>query len=952
MPDFILISPEGKKYKVTGPPGATKADAFQILQSQLAGQEEAAQPPQPEVSEMIAPAAASSTQLPAGQVPEEDKRFWGDAYRRGVLNDRKKGVVEELARRGEIELDLKPGIMPYTKETFPYGKPSEYETTPYRPDIKRPYEPLPSVLETLRPPEEMPRGPELRAGLPGPPLRAPEEIPEWQKAEAAPSEELYAPPPAWKKVVSGMVRPTFEAVGTGFGAAVGSGANITAFGVPVGSYLGGGLGFTEAAKAADVVDVGLGLKKPETAKEAAISTVQEFSKGLQYEALGVGLRPIFSAGGRVLNFLRETRLKHSPFPTAAGAEKKAADLLIAETSGGTIYARNAEEAAQLEAQIPGLKFDLAQSRYDPGLTRLKRGLIRKSTKGAQMEVERIASNNEAVLQYYQKNFPEEQGVDEIITALENKQRELVKIADGLGIDLQKTLQRVRSKAEYDVGVDIVGGLNTAMEPVKQEMDRLRAAIQPDIPMSFKRVEDEVSALLKKQISPNKAKALKKFQSFFNETKAKGETVEMYFALNEALNDQIEKNMNKDGGKATARLLLQIKDSLKASGEDLASYYVKGEEIANSIKAFNKYASEEYFAKYQTPALKRALNPKTPAEQIPRLFRNETAALELKTALGEEQAREVMRNYAAHDLLQNVTNQEHAVIKNKFNAWKSKNLEFLNRFNLVDEFDNVGQAQDAVVNALRNLDQFEKGITKRVLGADPKNMMSTILSGNNPARKMSELLKEVGPNKEAVNGIKKSFADYMTLLIEEEAEGGEKLKLVRSDVFKRNMEKASDIIKILYRKEPEKIKALQNIRKVYEISTRAVKSPTPGGSDTAEILTTFYQKLGNLAMGAGKFVAKPFRIVQPAWRTLGIQSKKDAEDLLIEALFDPEYAQVLYNRNINPEEYILNIQNKLIKLGQLKRMRFEQFGGAAAAGTGAFIEQVRKPFGVEETERTY
>ncbi len=37
MPTFEFTSPEGKKYSVDGPPGATKEQAFQVLQAQLAG---------------------------------------------------------------------------------------------------------------------------------------------------------------------------------------------------------------------------------------------------------------------------------------------------------------------------------------------------------------------------------------------------------------------------------------------------------------------------------------------------------------------------------------------------------------------------------------------------------------------------------------------------------------------------------------------------------------------------------------------------------------------------------------------------------------------------------------------------------------------------------------------------------------------------------------------------
>ena len=38
MPTFELTSPDGKKYRVEGPEGATPEQAYEILQKQLAGE--------------------------------------------------------------------------------------------------------------------------------------------------------------------------------------------------------------------------------------------------------------------------------------------------------------------------------------------------------------------------------------------------------------------------------------------------------------------------------------------------------------------------------------------------------------------------------------------------------------------------------------------------------------------------------------------------------------------------------------------------------------------------------------------------------------------------------------------------------------------------------------------------------------------------------------------------
>lgn len=57
MPSFEFTSPEGKKYTVAGPEGATKEQAFQVLQSQIAGGTAVADAPAPEKRGAVAEAA-------------------------------------------------------------------------------------------------------------------------------------------------------------------------------------------------------------------------------------------------------------------------------------------------------------------------------------------------------------------------------------------------------------------------------------------------------------------------------------------------------------------------------------------------------------------------------------------------------------------------------------------------------------------------------------------------------------------------------------------------------------------------------------------------------------------------------------------------------------------------------------------------------------------------------
>ena len=63
MPEFIVTAPDGKKYRVRGPDGATSEQALQQVQRQL-GAGAPAQPPAPAMGNAMAAAGGTAAQQP------------------------------------------------------------------------------------------------------------------------------------------------------------------------------------------------------------------------------------------------------------------------------------------------------------------------------------------------------------------------------------------------------------------------------------------------------------------------------------------------------------------------------------------------------------------------------------------------------------------------------------------------------------------------------------------------------------------------------------------------------------------------------------------------------------------------------------------------------------------------------------------------------------------------
>ena len=132
------------------------------------------------------------------------------------------------------------------------------------------------------------------------------------------------------------------------------------------------------------------------------------------------------------------------------------------------------------------------------------------------------------------------------------------------------------------------------------------------------------------------------------------------------------------------------------------------------------------------------------------------------------------------------------------------------------------------------------------------------------------------------------------------------------------------MKVLYKNEPSKIKALQTMQKAYEIAIRNTRSPLGGGSDTAE---NVFSRLATLANH------RPTSIVNGALRFLKKYSSQQIDKILTRAMFDPEYAQTLLDasrKGVDVTKMQKIIDNKIVNLNDYKLKKY----GAVAAGMGA------------------
>jgi hypothetical protein len=850
-----------------------------------------------------------------------------------------------------------------------------------------------------------------------------------------PAQQIQAEKQKIKRAASGVYTPLLEAVGGAGGALLASPGLLTTVPGLLTTAAGGIGGYMFGRRAAKTIDEAIGIREPVSTTELAKETAEDLYTGALYEMGGmsamVALRPVLRGGKFVF---RKAKEGVQAVFSGEFAKKKAGEILIANTSGGTIFAENAEQAAKIEKEIPGIKFTLGQRTYDPATIKLERTQFRKPGPGAQQSAEQIAQNNKALRAYYEKTFAGEEGIDDLISNLRAAQQRIATKAEAEAVKPTGALPAEIPEPQ-EAGRAIVEQIETAKGPVQTAMGELEAAI-PDYPMKFDAVRKSIyNATKNPKLSAGQRRAVERFSKEFEEMAGRGESTHRAFGIRRTLNDEINKAYAQ-GNDSSAAIMLELKEALendlssvaslartgematykgkaifpdelarelernaqriahtkakevvdvetmaralnekgipamKVPHEGQAQYTAKlsrdyerlikkeipiktqkvdqgiihtlternkaiirilddvspGQDVAAAMNAYNEYASKQYFGRFDVGAVKRATIKGVKPENIPAYFTSATGADELIKAIGKDKASEIMKGFYSYDLLQNATDPITGnIVTPKLYRWLNKKDVGLKKYNLRQQFKGVTKAQQIADAAQKAATDFERSAAARLLKADPEFAIRVALSGNAPGKETALIMKNIGDDKTALKGLQNAYAEHFTKEIETtipDIAGG---TISAHNKFKRIMDKFSHVSPIIYSKDaPEKLKALETMRKAYEISIRNKSSPIGGGSDTAENILT---QIGDI-----NILSRPVIIAKGIFRAITKYTDKQVDDLMVRALFDPDYAEVLIHGargKIKPEELTKTLNGKIVKLEDISKRISEQ----AMVGTG-------------------
>lgn len=734
------------------------------------------------------------------------------------------------------------------------------------------------------------------------------------------------------RIISPVARPVLEGTGSALGALVGGIAGAeTGPGAIVTATLGGGVGYGVGKGAADWLDMYAGIKKPYSGiGESLKQSGEDVATGMALEAggqvVGSAIIPVFRGGKWV--FKRVANLPKALFSKKA-IEESAGKILSANTSEGVIYAKNAEEALRLEKEIPGLKFTMGQRTGDPGLIKLERTQMRAPGAASGRNSETIATNNEALRKYYEKNFPGKEGVDDIIEGLTKKQKILSESGGLASTGVKKELQGLSPQEPQVTGQKLLDELNISKSAAKEQSAKLYKEV-PETQVDVKNMLNEFDEISKPMSRYEDAGNIPPILSAVKESVEDGkiDLNDLHGLRSELL---AQSRQAKSAINPNERLASRLSMAAKSVEKAISAAETGGRELRGA----NKFFRENYIETFKQGAVgdimrrgPRGESTRIEIAQIPNKIwnvNNLKASDDLIKAIGKEKSKSIMRDHAAYDLMKNVTDVDGRVVSNKLSSWIKKNGEILAKFGIKSDFDKILKAQRAVDMASDAAIEFEKSIAGRILRADPEVAIAEALRGSSPGIAAEKLMKRLGDNKDAVRGLQNAFADHVMNIVQTTAKDIANNPTISNAAFIRTVKKYMPAMKQLYKNDPQKLNSIIRMQRAYEIATRNTRSPIGGGSDTAENILT---KLSNVNL-----LSRTASVARGIFKYLKGYSDKQIDELVTRALFDPEYAQVLIKasrKNVDPKEIRALINNKIIQLDEYRKLRAGYAIGSALA----------------------
>jgi len=754
-------------------------------------------------------------------------------------------------------------------------------------------------------------------------------------------------PSFYQKWVKPIAEPVIEALGL-----VGGGIAGTPAG-PLGAIAGAGLGYAGAKQAYRTAEELAGVSEPAPLPEQLVRTGKEVATGAAYEMGGQIAGKTISAGAGGIKKAGQFIGKKLGFPAITEKGMKAEALrrfteLKTKTEVLPQVQENIKVAKELETKIPGLKLSYGQLTNDADAISLERGLARGG--GATLSQQQRALANKALEDYYASKVIGGGAAEETVKAIGKEKGTIEATAKVAKESVDTEVSRLsRHLDEQSIGSKIHTILSKGQKIARDKATALYNKI-PDIKINTDTLNKSLDDVLNDYdpvVENSKNIPIQLINRFKNAFTIKGKTIAspVLDAAGKPIMTTIVEQSKPIGfqqlRKLRSNILTEIRitqGSATPNDQYIRRLRMVQEGIENSIDSLSADPSnagglyreassfyKEYASQFKQGTVADVLAKGTRGEEtriglanIASKFDRLDGIDDFVKAVGDKNvAKDAMRDYYQFDFLNKTRTPEGKITTNKALQWIHKNSGKLKKLGLFDEFKDITSKRAGLQAAEKNLDVFNKSIANKILEADVDDFIRKAFKGSkNYGTTAQELLNKVKGNDAATLGLKKAFAENLMKETETtapeffQAVGAEtpsEIEFVKSVAkLTNNLKKYAPAVRVMYKDEPQKVKAIYDVWNAYQTIARTSKSPLGGGSDTVE-------NLFNIIAGAGGARAGRFYLIKSIKDAFSKFSERHINEYMRRVMFDPEYAAslVAFKKGISPEK--INNLNRLMTL---------------------------------------
>ena len=655
-----------------------------------------------------------------------------------------------------------------------------------------------------------------------------------------------------------------------------SGFMGTAAGGPGTGVAAGALAYAMTKNINDRVHEALDLAPPEkkklTLKESTNQAIKDLSFGASAEMLG--FLPI-AASSFITRAYRKIKSVFDISDQAAfkQAEKMFSDLANSDPDALTNYKRTEEVLQNLDVKTSPT---IAQRTGSTQAALKEQSLMAKDPEFAAEVINRrdlIRGEAQAGLG---RKFSGGT-IDDATAAVSKSHGAKSEAVDAARREYDDLVGRLGGKQAQDVGDDIYNVSDAARKAEKKVVDKLYDKIPKDTKVDVGPIENAIREI-QKDVDVFPKSEIKELEGLIEKTQSVSQKVKSPLLPGSSESDQKQilfnelkqwrtKLSNKIRGiyegtsedkYIKARQYEKLNDAAKESMEQLS-----GTKDSATKKAYDEatQAFIKYKEKYRVGSVEEIMRPgksgngrKIGASNVPAKFNNPDQADNLINAVGKDNASGMMDQYYAFEYASRAQGSEQSL-----SSWVMKNGPALKKYGLYDKYANLAKKKGAIDVAADELKNYEKAVAKKYLGADPGKQMDAMFgsgpkAGSDVGLKMKELLNADGirGNAPAINGIKTEFKDYLLRLAESNSAVSMRDKNPTHHVatLKKVLDSRRGALNVLYKDEPEKIKALYDYLDLSEILERNTFVSGSKGSTTAEK----FESYADVATRGGQFIA--------------------------------------------------------------------------------------------------